>query len=274
MPRAMPGWLPGGGQDIEAAGFSSGAALMLLHLTLQVKALPDALLRERLSLRAAQLGAAMTGRREQAAEIRDEIMLLRPGDTPGPAGALLLDWRRATSRPVRLMTRAKLPTDQAARDATPVARAAQVLEAAIAEAPKAETAALIRADAELARAMGWQHVVPILGASLSGRALRQSGADLLLRCHMAVRQGAGEAYRQAQELTRAAQALRAVAPKLRSRASAQAVEIFLSRDAVSPGGTLSGLMSDRAARRFCDRLVELGVARELTGRSTFRLYGI
>jgi len=33
-------------------------------------------------------------------------------------------------------------------------------------------------------------------------------------------------------------------------------------------------MTDRAARRFCDRLVELGVARELTGRATFRLYGI
>nr|WP_268873933.1 DUF1403 family protein [Roseovarius atlanticus] len=32
-------------------------------------------------------------------------------------------------------------------------------------------------------------------------------------------------------------------------------------------------MTDRAAWRFCDRLVELGVARELTGRSTFRLYG-
>jgi Fic family protein len=33
-------------------------------------------------------------------------------------------------------------------------------------------------------------------------------------------------------------------------------------------------MTDRAARRFCDRLVELGVAQELTGRPTFRLYGI
>ncbi|WP_136661343.1 DUF1403 family protein [Hoeflea sp.] len=30
----------------------------------------------------------------------------------------------------------------------------------------------------------------------------------------------------------------------------------------------------RAARRFCDCLVELGVARELTGRDSFRLYGV
>jgi hypothetical protein len=33
-------------------------------------------------------------------------------------------------------------------------------------------------------------------------------------------------------------------------------------------------MSDRAARRLCDRLVGLGVIRELSGRDTFRLYGL
>ncbi|WP_299751708.1 DUF1403 family protein [uncultured Tateyamaria sp.] len=33
-------------------------------------------------------------------------------------------------------------------------------------------------------------------------------------------------------------------------------------------------MASRAARRFCDRLVEFGVARELSRRSIFRLYGI
>jgi hypothetical protein len=37
---------------------------------------------------------------------------------------------------------------------------------------------------------------------------------------------------------------------------------------------MHGGMSDRAARRLCDRLVDLGTLRELTGRDTFRLYGV
>jgi len=61
----------------------------------------------------------------------------------------------------------------------------------------------------------------------------------------------------------------------------EAVHLFLTEDAILPSSMLSPRikgtnvkMTDRAARRFCDRLVELGVVREITGRSTFRLYGI
>ena len=49
--------------------------------------------------------------------------------------------------------------------------------------------------------------------------------------------------------------------------------LFLSRDAVAPTA-LTSLRAARAARRFCDRLVDLGTVRELTGRDTFRLYGV
>ena len=73
-------------------------------------------------------------------------------------------------------------------------------------------------------------------------------------------------------LTRAAARLRAVVPKLRAKAADRAVEMFLSQDALAPGAL--HFMSDRAARRLCDRLVELGAIRELTGRESFRLYGL
>ncbi|MEM9212005.1 MAG: DUF1403 family protein [Pseudomonadota bacterium] len=59
----------------------------------------------------------------------------------------------------------------------------------------------------------------------------------------------------------------------RANVTTPAVALFLSEDALPPMA-LTSLRSDRAARRFCDRLVELGAVRELTGRDTFRLYGV
>jgi len=111
-----------------------------------------------------------------------------------------------------------------------VDRAAQVVEAVLTDHPRMEVAALILADAALARALGATHVLPLLALTLK------------------------------------------VAPKLRAKAAGRAVDLFLSRDALVPGAL--AFMSDRAARRLCDRLVALGAVRELTGRDTFRLYGV
>jgi hypothetical protein len=47
--------------------------------------------------------------------------------------------------------------------------------------------------------------------------------------------------------------------------------MFLTREAVVPAALP---LPDRAARRLCDRLVDLGAVQELTGRETFRLYGV
>ena len=140
---------------------------------------------------------------------------------------------------------------------TPVDRAAAVIETVLADTPRAETAALILADAVLAKSLGRDHVLPLISLAVKPRDLRLRGDDLWLACHRAVVLGAGQALPLAGELARAA---------------ARAMDQFLNRDALAPGAL--DFMSDRAARRLCDRLVALGALRELTGRATFRLYGL
>ncbi len=260
----------------------SGAALSYLHVLFGYNQIPMALLRERLGLQAAAACVAIAGRMEGTRELRDAVHLVRPGDRPGPAGARYLNWRDAVARPISLavLRRALPETDPerladwfGAGQGTAVDRAASVLETVLTQVPRAETAALILADAALARASRWTHIVPLLALGLKQRDLKKTGAELRLSCHRAVTESAPTAARLAAELTRRAALLQAVRPKLRAKGAGAAVDLFLTRDAVAPGA-LASLRSDRAARRLCDRLVDLQAIRELTGRDTFRLYGL
>jgi Protein of unknown function (DUF1403) len=77
------------------------------------------------------------------------------------------------------------------------------------------------------------------------------------------------------DLSRRADTLIAVAPKLRAKPAAKIVDLLLSQDCVSPAEAgRHAPMTDRAARRLFDRLVALGAAHELSGRPAFRLYGL
>lgn len=267
-------------EDPEDVVFLSGAALSHLDLVLSETTVPQALLRERLALQAAGACVAFTGRFERAAELRDAVHLLRPGDLPGPGGETYQSWRRAVERPVSIKALHRALPDHApetiaslldAGQGGPVARAAMTVETALADAPRAEVLALILADAALAQALGWKHLVPLLATGLKRADLRQTGEALRLACHRAITVSATAAMRDAADLARGAARLKAVAPKLRAKGAAGAVEIFLTRDAAAPSALP---LPDRAARRLCDRLVDLGAVRELTGRDTFRLYGV
>ncbi|MET4104450.1 hypothetical protein ABIE58_003902 [Roseovarius sp. MBR-78] len=280
LPR-MPGWITlARSETLEDVAFLSGAALAHLHLVLRHEEVPQPLFRDRLALRAAEACMTFSGRPERAGELRDTVHLLRLGDLPGPAGETYLSWRRAAERSlsVKALGRA-LPTFEPDQIATwldagqgvPVTRAALVLEVVLTDAPRAETSSLILADAALAQALGWDHVVPLLAVGLKRTDLRKRGDDLRLACHRALVSSAVEAVRLAADLARRAAHLKAVAPKLRAKGAGDAVEMFLTRDAIAPSALP---LPDRAARRLCDRLVDLGAARELTGRDTFRLYGV
>ena len=267
-------------ETLEDVAFLSGASLNHLHLVLGRAEVPQALLRDRLALRAAEACVAFSGRPERAGDLRDAVHLLRPGDLPGPGGETYLAWRRAVERPVSIKALGRaLPAFEPGQIATwldagkrlSVTRAAMVLEAVMREVPRADVAGLILADAALAQALGWDHLVPLLAPALKRADLRKQGEDLLLACHRALIASAVEAVRLAADLARRAAHLKAIAPKLRAKGASDAVEMFLTRDAVAPSALP---LPDRAARRLCDRLVDLDTVRELTGRDTFRLYGV
>lgn len=237
---------------------------------------------------------------ERAADLHDVVVFLQPGDSPGPAGEVYLSWQKAVARPVSIKAlHGALPEmdpDQIAMwlercdpcdaggprgaahamgagQGAPVSHAAAVLQAVLADRPRDPTLALVFADVALVQTLGWSHVLPLLALGLKRTDLQKSGDELRLACHRAIVAAAVDATREAADLARRAARLNEVAPKLRAKGAEEAVALFLGRDAVAPAA-LTSLRSDRAARRFCDRLVELSAVRELTGRDSFRLYGV
>ncbi|RKF12357.1 DUF1403 family protein [Roseovarius spongiae] len=283
----LPAWVTSGRAETpEDVVFLSGAALAHLHLVLGHRDVPQALLRSRLALSAAEACVTHQGRPERVSELRDAVAFLQPGDSPGPAGEVYGSWRRAVERPVsvKALHRAMPGVEveqiaawldgydpRGAGQGGPIARAAAILQAALAERPRDHATALILAVAALAQALGWSHVLPLLALGLKRGDLRKTGEELRLACHRAIVRATAEATREAADLTRRAARLREVAPKLRANGAEEAVEMFLTRDAMAPSALP---LPDRAARRLCDRLVDLGAVRELTGRDTFRLYGV
>lgn len=299
----LPRWIMDGSvaETLETAGFASGSALTLLHVALNEPNMnvPAKLLRNRLALRAATRCLKLEGRGQSEADIRDAYLLTAAGDAMGPAGDMLALWRAGSA--ISLLhagwqdrLRNLLPGDMQERWpdwldhlnenlGNPVAHARLVLSTIVQDFPRYEAAALICADTVLARALGWDRPLPLLGLHLNRKVLRDisDGADIQIACHNAVARGAQDAVRAAYDLARRAARLRAVAPKLRSKGSDEAIALFLSEDAVLPSTMLSPTirgsstaMSPRSARRLCERLIELGVVRELTGRASFRLYGV
>ncbi len=277
----MPSWVTSARAEThEDVAFLSGAALSHLDVVLRCEEVPQPLLRARFALRAAEACVVFSGRPERAGELRDAIHLLRSGDLPGPAGEIYLVWRRAVERPVSIKALCKALPDLQAEHITgwlnagrgaPVTRAALVLEAVLTEVPRAEVQALVLADAALAQTLGWGHLLPLLASGLKRGDLSKRGEDLTLACHRAVTVSAIEAVRLVSDLALRAAHLKTVAPKLRAKGADDAIEMFLTHDAVVPSVLP---LPDRAARRLCDRLVDLGAIRELTGRNTFRMYGV
>ncbi|MEM9247158.1 MAG: DUF1403 family protein [Pseudomonadota bacterium] len=298
----LPRWATSArAETLEDVAFRSGAALAVLDrlVTDPSCGVPVKLVANRRALGAAAATSKLEGRLAREGDLRDAYCLTPPGDAHGPDGDRLAFWRAAVRQPPgeagwalaqagagaaeHVADWLHLGQDRA-RTHGPLAGSVTILRTVLETDSRAEQLACGLSDLVLARALSWKTLLPLTAQRLTKTALRDlaagtPGAELGVQARLL--ESVEETIRQARDLTRRAGMLRSVAPKLRAKGSRAAVDLFLTEDAVAPSLMLSPRiqgtsmsMTSRAARRFCDRLVELGVARELTGRPTFRLYGL
>jgi len=201
-----------------------------------------------------------------------------------------------------LLERLKAALAVSENEISPIAAAAAVAAFCQPVLPETNLLALWLADAVLARRLMWPAPVPLLAAHLTRRdlkltqsplphdaaaprggarpwdgarasgAYRPPAATWLSACTLAYARSASEASDLYVDLGRRAEKLLSIAPKLRAKDAEGVVLSLLSEDAhlAGPGK----IASDRSTRRLFERLIKLGGARELTGRTTSRLYGL
>ena len=257
--------------------------------------------RNRLVLGAAAASVARSGRIEDEAALRDAFHLTRPGADPGPAGRRLLAWRALTATsPARWRAQFEraaealdVPSDEALSAAIEAAAtcadgnrmapfaavrcyqlARRALAAGSVGAGEGELLATWLADAVFALKLKWPFALPLLGATRRVAGERSAGeGEATQGLLFGYARGAAQAADLAAEFSRRAHKLAEAAPKLRAKGAGAALQALLEEDSLSATGKISGL-SERGARRLFERLASLGAVRELTGRATFRLYGL
>jgi len=295
-------------KNVEDVALVAGAAIGALDAVVRRQERWSGAWRQRLALSAAAVTARDAGRVEDEAALRDAVLLTKAGDDVGPAGRMLLAWGWLATRPIEgLLTGKNLGTvleefghvpghDVVGDLASELHRLSAggmvgMLTGAFIAAERygfGRAAGAWLADAFLAQRLGWTHAVPLLGAEviagLGAPRPRRSGTGIAAasiedegaRAKSLLAAQARAALRAVDlsaELGRRSERLLAVAPKLRARASDLVVERLLSDDAIVASEKIAG-MSDRGLRRLLDRLQKLGAARELSGRQTFRIYGL
>jgi hypothetical protein len=303
-PPVIPAWAnPRGfiGNEVDAA-FMAGAVLNTLEGLIRAEPLWIGAWRQRLALQCAVAAVRLAGRNEDEAALRDSWVLRKPGDDLGPAGNILAAWKRLASRSSYVDTGmlediaelldlpwntafAELPGRlddlvQSGRSAPSVA--ALIVAEVVALRPDAELLAWWLADLVLAQRLRWPIPVPLLMSQRFNAAFRQDGgrgrifpgeAGFDKSVSIALAQACVDANRLAAEIARRAEKLSAAVPKLRAKGAGDAIRLLLEEDAVS-GGLQTPKLTRWGSRRLFERLSEFDAVRELSGRATFRVYGL
>ncbi|WP_435528270.1 DUF1403 family protein [Martelella mangrovi] len=302
-PARLPGWaLPQALETTEAdAAFSAGIALKMLDDLVRSDSVWAGCWRSRQALKCAATALRLMGRREDERGLRDAVLLRSVDDDAGPAGRVFLGYRRMAMRRPALSADAiavladhfglAVPDDRLAviaghadaalQSGRPAPFAAAALITAIChDAGEDEPLAFALADMLMAAMLGWSRPVPLLLAERYASAFRvgvgrgrvgsgDAGFDRAV-C-LAVVSAAGHALSSARDISRRAATLLAAAPKIRTKGADAVFRKLLEEDAVSASGTD---LSRWASARLFERLEGFGAVRELSGRSSFRIYGL
>ncbi|MER9124273.1 DUF1403 family protein [Mesorhizobium sp. M0959] len=305
-PPAVPAWALAAGDapSDAAAAFQAGAALGALDVLARAQPAWAGAWRQRLALNCAAAGMRLAGRAEDAAALRDAWYLRQAGTDPGPAGTVFGAWRQLAGQPpvatpdrlekildqlglhwdVEALAALCEHIDDLTRSGRPAPFAAAAIAAhVVATRPDSELLAWWLADLVLAQRLGWPQPLPLLtpqvfGPSFrteagGGRRIRPGDKNFELAVCVALVAAAADACRLAAELSRRAERLIAIAPKLRAKGAGDVIFFLLNEDAVS-GSLTTKTLSRFAARRLFERLQQLEAVRELSGRTTFRLFGL
>lgn len=301
----MPSWaLPAGPVVHETdAAFFAGAALNSLDFVVRSEPVFAGAWRQRLALKCAVAAVRLAGRSEDEAALRDAWYLRPAGSDPGPAGNLLAAWRQLASRApaidaTRLAEVVNLlglrwddgfadlvdVIDDLVRSGRPAPFAsAAIASRVVAVSPVAELLAWWSADLLLAQKLRWPKPVPLLMAQVfapafratghGAKRVRPGGEEIERALCLALTQGAADALRLAADLSRRVERLVMVAPKLRAKGAGDVIEKLLDDDAVH-GSLTTKALSRFGARRLFERLQTFEAVRELSGRDSFRLFGL
>ncbi len=304
QPMPAPRWAapPTFAAETSDAAFMAGGALYPLDQIVRAEFDWVGAWRQRLALKCAAAAVRLTGRSEDEASLRDAWLLRKPGDDPGPAGQILAAWKRLASRSAALdvdvlqtiagmlgikwdeplATLVQSFDDLGLTGSAAPFAAAAIMRETVAIRPDAEVLGWWLADLLLAQKLRWSVPVPLLMGQRFSSVFRAEGGRGRIRpgddgferaiC-LALVHAATEAGRLATEIARRADRLAAVTPKLRSKGADDGLRLLLCEDAVS-GSLQTPNLSRFASRRLFERLQQLDAVRELSGRPTFRIYGL